>query len=110
MPCPFPGSLWVFWAILIQTIGLAILLKWRNVSTLVGAAQTGLIASIAFSVPIVMYPMVYRPEHNVILFLINASNYIFGLVTTAMLLSVLPGFRKTRAAMHIQTQPVVSTK
>lgn len=95
-------------AILIQTVGLAILLKWRQVSTLADAVQTGLIASLAFSVPIVMYPLVYHPDHNVTLFLINASNYIFGAVTTAMLLSLLPGIRETRKEGKSYTQSVAS--
>ena len=82
-------------AIVLQTLGLATLLKWRNVSTLATAVQTGLIASIAFSVPIVLYPLVFRPEHNVTLFLINAGNYIFGLVTTAVLLTILTRLGKS---------------
>ncbi|MEM7030057.1 MAG: hypothetical protein AAF629_10870 [Chloroflexota bacterium] len=86
-------------AILIQTVGLAILLKWRKVSTIAMAVQTGLIASMAFSVPIVMYPMVYHPDHNIMLFLINAGNYMFGLVTTAILLTVLPGIKQEQLSM-----------
>lgn len=105
------GAISVSWqlvgllAILLQTLGLATLLKWRQVSTLAQAAQTGLIASIAFSMPIIIYPLVFRPEHNVMLFLINASNYLFGLVTTAMLLYVLPGISQGREK-STYTQPV----
>ncbi|MEM7344621.1 MAG: DUF1761 domain-containing protein [Chloroflexota bacterium] len=82
-------------ATVIQTVGLAILLKWRKISTYLAAAQTGLVASVAFSVPIVMYPLVFQPDHNVTLFLINAGNYIFGLVTTAIILTSLPGIKQT---------------
>ena len=85
-------------AILLQTLGLATLLRWRNATTVTMAIQTGLIAGLFFAVPIAIYPLSFRPEHNVMLFLVDAGNYLVGLMTTAVLLTFLPGIREKREA------------
>ena len=84
-------------AIFVQTLGLTMVLKWRSSLTIMTAVQTGLLVSIMFVVPIAAYPLIFRPEHNLALFLVDAGNYVIGLVTTAVLLTVLPGIRQESA-------------
>ncbi len=66
--------------------GLYTLLSWRKARTARAALQTGVLASIFFALPIVMLTMVFRPEHNVTLFLMNISKYIVAWGSTALLL------------------------
>lgn len=82
--------------IFLQTAGLVTLLQWRDASKLGEAVQTGLLAAITFSTPVVMLPLVFRPEHNVTLFLINLGTYVIGLPTTAMLILWLKNVGRSR--------------
>ncbi|MEM7797937.1 MAG: hypothetical protein AAF633_02000 [Chloroflexota bacterium] len=82
----------------LQTAGLIILMRWRNRSGYADAAQTAFVAALFFAIPIVMLPMVFRPDHNVTLFLIEAGKYGVSWVSTALILTWL-----TKASAQTQT-------
>ncbi|MEM7114883.1 MAG: hypothetical protein AAF614_20775 [Chloroflexota bacterium] len=94
--------------IILQTAGLVTLLQWRNATKMMEAAQTGLLVALFFSVPIIMLPLVFRPEHNVTLFLMNLGTYLIGLPTTAMVVAKLTNVGQKRATSH-GTLPSIMT-
>ncbi|MEM7535254.1 MAG: hypothetical protein AAF639_23965 [Chloroflexota bacterium] len=95
---------------MLQTAGLVTLLQWRNTSKMGEAVQTGLIAAIAFAVPVIMMPLVFRPEHNVTLFLMNLGTYVIGLPTTAMVITGLKNLGGHEATTPELSQSAVATR
>lgn len=71
----------------IQVIGIGLVLKWRQVTDLVGAAMTGFILWFFFALPFTHYAYVYLPAHNSILLMIDVSHFLVGWVVSAVVLS-----------------------
>ena len=86
---PIAWQLLGIFGIFLQTTGLMVLMKWRNAPGYAGAVQIGFIATLFFAIPIVMLPMIFRPDHNVTLFLIEAGKYAVSWVSTALVVTRL---------------------
>lgn len=74
---------------MLQGVGIAILLKWRGWPNLWTAIKTGLTAGILFGAMVFSYPLVILPDHNIELFLINASGIITAWVLAAIAIILL---------------------
>lgn len=77
---PLNLQLFAAFLILIQMIGFVTVMKWRGINGVMGAIQTALILGVSFMVPIPAYQFVFRPEHNLDLFLIDAAGYVVALI------------------------------
>jgi hypothetical protein len=74
---------------IMQTIGLGLAMKWRNVTTLGGAIGTALILWLVFALPFTLYDYFYTPEHDQTLLAIDASHLLIGWGVAAAVLALL---------------------
>ncbi len=74
---------------LLQVMGLAFVLNWRNVSGINEAAKTALTLWFLLALPIIMYAYLYLPAHNSTLLMIDASHQLVGWLASAVILTVM---------------------
>ncbi len=74
---------------LLQVIGLAFVLKWRNVSGIGDAVKTALTLWLLFAFPFVMYAYLYLPAHDPTLLMIDGSHLLVGWLVSAIILAVM---------------------
>ncbi len=74
---------------LLQVMGLAFVLSWRNVSGIHEAVKTALTLWFFLALPIIMYAYLYLPAHNSTLLMIDASHQLVGWVVSAVILTVM---------------------
>jgi uncharacterized protein DUF1761 len=74
---------------LLQVIGLAFVLSWRNVSGINAAVKTVLTMWFLLALPIIMYDYIYVPAHNSTLLMIDGSYVLVGWLASAVILAVM---------------------
>ncbi len=74
---------------LLQVIGLAFVLSWRNVSGINEAVKTVLMMWFLLALPIIMYDYIYVPAHNSTLLMIDGSYVLVGWLASAVILAVM---------------------
>ncbi len=74
---------------LLQVVGLAFVLSWRNVSGISDAVKTALTLWFLLALPIIMYAYLYLPAHNSTLLMIDASHLLVGWLVSAVILTVM---------------------
>jgi hypothetical protein len=76
-----------FFITVLQVIGLALVLRWKGVSSMADAATTAAILWALFALPLTLYDFAYLPAHNVTLLIIDASHLLVGWIVAAVALS-----------------------
>lgn len=74
---------------IVQVVGIALVLKWRNAATLTAAVGTTAVIWLAFALPIVAYAYVYMPAHSEMLLAIDGAHLLVGWGLSAAILSLL---------------------
>lgn len=74
---------------LLQVVGLALVLKWRDWPPLAGAVSTALTMALVFALPVLAYDTVNLPDHNVMAFLIDAAHLGAAWAVAAIILTLM---------------------
>ena len=73
---------------MMQGLGIAIVLKWRNWPSLLETIKTALITSFFFAVLTFNYRLVILPDHNHDLFYVNASGIATAFTVCAVAITL----------------------
>ncbi len=74
---------------ILQVIGIGLVLKWRNITSLTPALSTAFLLWVAFALAIVLYAFTYLPAHNSTLLMIDASHLLVGWLVSAGVLALM---------------------
>lgn len=84
------NPLWMvvgFFITVMQTIGLALVLKWKGVAGPADAAKTAALLWALFALPFTAYGYIYSFDQSEMLFAIDASHILVGWVVAAAILA-----------------------
>ncbi len=72
----------------VQVVGIAVVLKSKGASGLVGSAKAAAMLWVFFALPLTLYDYIYMPAHDSTLLMIDASHLLVGWVVSAIVLSL----------------------
>lgn len=76
-----------FFITVLQVIGLALVLRWKGVTSTADAATTAAILWALFALPFSLYDFAYLSAHNVTALLLDASHLLVAWIVAAVVLS-----------------------
>lgn len=86
---------------MMQGIGIALVLKWRNWPPMLETIKTAVATSFFFAVLTFNYRLVILPDHNHDLFYINASGIMTAFLLCAVTISVLRPSKRDQSGADV---------